>query len=81
MCVCVCACGHARTHRPVSDGSHQCSACVVKLSLPDTLTDVVKPSIRGAEEQEELVEESWERTMRRKKRRIRTMEEEGEEEE
>lgn len=33
----------------MSDGTHQCSACVVKLSAADRLTDMVNPSITTAE--------------------------------
>lgn len=29
----------------MSDGTHHCSACVVKLSATDRLTDMVNPSI------------------------------------
>lgn len=33
----------------MSDGTHQCSACVVKLSVSHRLTDMVNPSIATAE--------------------------------
>ena len=33
----------------MSDGTHQCSACVVKLSAADRLTDMVNPSITSTE--------------------------------
>lgn len=36
-------------NRYVSDGTHQCSACVVKLSAADRLTDMVNPSITTTE--------------------------------
>lgn len=41
-------------NRYVSDGTHQCSACVVKLSAADRLTDVVSPSITSTEKEGRL---------------------------
>lgn len=55
----------------MSDGTHQCSACVVKLSAADRLTDMVNPSITtsgGQGEQGERKEDT-ERKRRAKRER------------
>lgn len=62
-------CVGVRACRSVSDGTHQCSARVVKLSLPDRLTDMAKPSISDAG-RAALKEGSAEREGRREEKQV-----------